>query len=166
MRGVRQPFLDRTFLFAKAVLGFPYAVLLKVRKEFFVGNLRDFFPFRLHGVECCLRLALCGRGRTDEVPVSHNENSGHRLRFVLPEGSQCCAKGRRAQHFAVQHSCGVQIRRVLVAARNECAAVDFRDRLSCNRPFRCWRDGILRRKILCERLAAREFRIFNRAARG
>src|SRR5438034_4881795 len=96
MRGVRQPFLDRTFLSAKAVLGFPYAVLLKVRKEFFVGNLRDFFPFRLHGIERLLRLALCWRCRADEIPISHNENSRHRLRFVLPEGSQCCAKGRRA----------------------------------------------------------------------
>ena len=165
MRGVRQPLFNRTFLLVKTILGFRCGVLLKVGEEFFTGNLRNLFPFRFHGVQCCLGLALRGCCRADEVPVSHHENSRHRLGFFLPEGSKCCTKGRRPQYFPIKRACGPQIRRVLVAAGNERAAVYFRNRFPRNCPFGRRRDGIFRREVLRERLAARKLRILKRAAR-
>src|SRR6266446_5839332 len=165
VRSACEPLFHRTFLLTETIIRLPSGVLLEVPEEFFIGNLWNLFPFRLHGIERFLCLALRGRCRSDEITVALDENSRHRLRFVLPEGNQCRAERRRAQHFAVKHSRKPDICRVLMVSRHERSAVNLWNRFAGDGPLRCRRDGIFRGEILRKRLATREFRILQRAAR-
>src|SRR5216683_2177845 len=165
VRSACEPRFPSTFLLAESILLLRSSVLLEVPKEFFIGNLWNLFPFHLHGIERCLCLALCGRCRSDEITVAHHENSRHGLRFILPEGNQRRAEGRWTQHFAVKHARKPDICGVLMVSRHERTPVNLWNWFTGNGPLRRGRDGIFRGEILRKRLAPREFRILQRAAR-
>src|SRR5229473_6069311 len=125
MRGTSEAVVHGTFLIAMASFGTARGLFLEIRKEFFVRNLRDFFPLganRSNGVLC---FALGGRGCANEITISDDHHAHHRSCDAIIARKERCAERRRAQDFAIEHPGRAQIRRVLVTTGNEVTAIDL-----------------------------------------
>src|SRR6266436_832362 len=165
MRCAGQPFFHGTLLLSEAVLGFGGGVLLQVGKKFLIGDLRNLFPFRFHGVERFLCFAFRGRCRSDKVPVPYDKNSRRRLCFALTKGNQSGPEGGRAQHFAVQHARKPDIGGIPMLPNHKRSAVHLWNWFPGDGPLRRRSDGIFSGEVLRKGLAAGEFRVRKRAAR-
>src|SRR6266851_4056910 len=156
MRGAREAVVHGTFLIAMASFGTARGLFLEIREEFFVRNLRYFFPLRANGSNGVLCFALGGRGCANEIAIADDRYASHRFCGAVIARKERCAERGRAQDFAIEHPSRAQVRCVLVTAGNEGAAIDLWNRFAGNLPLRRRCDGIFRRQILCQRLAARE----------
>ena len=99
-------------------------------------------PLRFDGGDCFCRGVLTGRGDADEIAVAHDFHSGHRLGGAGIERREFRTERSWAKDFAVEQSVGAEIGRVLMAAGDEIARVNFRNRFAGDGPVGRRRDWI------------------------
>ena len=142
---------------AMTIVGFCGGLLLNLREETGVGNLRRrFFPLCAERSECLLRLMFGGSCDSDEVAITNGDNAGQGFSIGIIARDESRTERWRTQDFTVEHAGASHVRRVLMRAGDEGAAVHFGDGLAGDGPLGGWSDGIFGGKILREGFATGE----------
>src|SRR6267378_4308248 len=77
VRGAREAFLDGAFLMAMTIVRTAGGLFLEIGEEFFVRDLRDFFPLCANSGNGVLCFALSGRGCANEIAIADDHHACH-----------------------------------------------------------------------------------------